>query len=224
MIYALTGFVVGLLIPYMARRFAKSMPSAPTYALYNLIKPVKTTRKVKFSTRYRQLKKRYLARSMFCAVITAALSMAAFYRFGEAGIGWYLGFVWVLLLLAEVDFKTLILPDVLTIPLLICGFMFAAFAGTPLSPQESALAALAGYVLPVTATLLMLWRSSEAFGFGDIKLLSAIGAWLGVENVIYTILLSCVVFGIYAALRRERAGAFGPALAVSAIIILLFFN
>ncbi len=148
MIYALTGFVVGLLIPYMARRFAKSMPSAPTYALYNLIKPVKTTRKVKFSTRYKQLKKRYLVRSVFCAVITAALSAAAVYRFGETGIGWYLGFVWVLLLLAEVDFKTLILPDVLTIPLLICGFMFAAFAGTALSPQESALAALAGYVLP----------------------------------------------------------------------------
>lgn len=74
----------------------------------------------------------------------------------------------------------------------------------------------------VVATLLMLWRSVDAFGGGDIKLLSAIGAWLGLEGVIYTILLSCLVFGLYSAVRRQRAGAFGPSLSVSAVIILLW--
>ena len=122
----------------------------------------------------------------------------------------------------EIDLKMLLLPDILTIPLLIGGFVFAAFFGVNVSAEESAAAAMAGYVLPVVATLLMLWRSVDAFGGGDIKLLSAIGAWLGLEGVIYTILLSCLVFGLYSAVRRQRAGAFGPSLSVSAVIILLW--
>ena len=222
MIYAVYGFVAGFLIPYMSRRFAKFMPATPAYALYRLGKPNKTARKVKFSTRYKQLKRKYLSRSLVYGALSALLSLLAFWRLGEEHLFWYLAFVWILLLLAEIDLKMLLLPDILTIPLLIGGFVFAAFFGVNVSAEESAAAAMAGYVLPVVATLLMLWRSVDAFGGGDIKLLSAIGAWLGLEGVIYTILLSCLVFGLYSAVRRQRAGAFGPSLSVSAVIILLW--
>lgn len=222
MIYAVYGFVAGFLIPYMSRRFAKFMPATPAYALYRLGKPNKTARKVKFSTRYKQLKRKYLSRSLVYGALSALLSLLAFWRLGEEHLFWYLTFVWILLLLAEIDLKMLLLPDILTIPLLIGGFVFAAFFGVNVSAEESAAAAMAGYVLPVAATLLMLWRSVDAFGGGDIKLLSAIGAWLGLEGVIYTILLSCLVFGLYSAVRRQRAGAFGPSLSVSAVIILLW--
>lgn len=184
--------------------------------------PTKTARKVKFSTRYKQLKRKYLSRSLVYGALSALLSLLAFWRLGEEHLFWYLTFVWILLLLAEIDLKMLLLPDILTIPLLIGGFVFAAFFGVNVSAEESAAAAMAGYVLPVVATLLMLWRSVDAFGGGDIKLLSAIGAWLGLEGVIYTILLSCLVFGLYSAVRRQRAGAFGPSLSVSAVIILLW--
>lgn len=61
--------------------------------------------------------------------------------------------------------------------------------------------------------MLMLWRSVDAFGGGDIKLLSAIGAWLGLEGVIYTILLSCLVFGLYSG-RPPSAGGCVRAVAV----------
>jgi len=220
MIYAVYGFVAGFLIPYMSRRFAKFMPATPAYALYRLVKPNKTARK--FSTRYKQLKRKYLSRSLVYGALSALLSLLAFWRLGEEHLFWYLAFVWILLLLAEIDLKMLLLPDILTIPLLIGGFVFAAFFGVNVSAEESAAAAMAGYVLPVVATLLMLWRSVDAFGGGDIKLLSAIGAWLGLEGVIYTILLSCLVFGLYSAVRRQRAGAFGPSLSVSAVIILLW--
>ena len=222
MIYAVYGFVAGFLIPYMSRRFAKFMPATPAYALYRLVNPNKTARKVKFSTRYKQLKRKYLSRSLVYGALSALLSLLAFWRLGEEHLFWYLTFVWILLLLAEIDLKMLLLPDILTIPLLIGGFVFAAFFGVNVSAEESAAAAMAGYVLPVAATLLMLWRSVDAFGGGDIKLLSAIGAWLGLEGVIYTILLSCLVFGLYSAVRRQRAGAFGPSLSVSAVIILLW--
>lgn len=182
MIYAVYGFVAGFLIPYMSRRFAKFMPATPAYALYRLVKPNKTARKVKFSTRYKQLKRKYLSRSLVYGALSALLSLLAFWRLGEEHLFWYLTFVWILLLLAEIDLKMLLLPDILTIPLLIGGFVFAAFFGVNVSAEESAAAAMAGYVLPVVATLLMLWRSVDAFGGGDIKLLSAIGAWLGLEG------------------------------------------
>lgn len=127
MIYAVYGFVAGFLIPYMSRRFAKFMPATPAYALYRLVKPNKTARKVKFSTRYKQLKRKYLSRSLVYGALSALLSLLAFWRLGEEHLFWYLAFVWILLLLAEIDLKMLLLPDILTIPLLIGGFVFAAF-------------------------------------------------------------------------------------------------
>ena len=91
-------------------------------------------------------------------------------------------------------------------------------------PAESSIGAAAGYVLPVFASLFLVWKHKDVFGGGDIKLLSAAGAWLGVELLLYVILLSCLVFGIYALIRRQRAGAFGPAIAISAIIVAFCFN
>ena len=220
MIYVLAGFIFGLLVPYMSRRFAKFMPATPAYALYRLVKPNKIAKKAKLDNRYKKLRNKYFARSLVYAFINALFSALIYYKF-ENDTGWYLGFAWVLLLLTEIDFKMFLLPDILTIPLLISGFVFASFENEYISAAESSLAAAAGYVLPVVATLLMLWRSVDAFGGGDIKLLAAIGAWLGVDGVIYTILLSCLVFGIYSLIRKQNSGAFGPALAVSAIVMLL---
>ena len=141
MIYAVYGFVAGFLIPYMSRRFAKFMPATPAYALYRLVKPNTTARKVKFSTRYKQLKRKYLSRSLVYGALSALLSLLAFWRLGEEHLFWYLTFVWILLLLAEIDLKMLLLPDILTIPLLIGGFVFAAFFGVNVSAEESAAAA-----------------------------------------------------------------------------------
>ncbi len=222
MIYGIYAFLAGLLIPYMARRFAKFMPATPAYALYRLIKPNKISAKVKFSTKYKQLKKKYLTRSLVYGFLMGILSLLSYFRLGEEHLIWYLFFIFILLLLAEIDFKMLLLPDILTIPLLITGFVFAAFIGTHISAEESACAAMAGYIIPVIATLMMLWRSIDAFGGGDIKLLSAIGAWLGLEGIIYTILLSCLLFGLYSIFRHQRVGAFGPSLSISAIIVLLW--
>jgi leader peptidase (prepilin peptidase)/N-methyltransferase len=116
-----------------------------------------------------------------------------------------------------------LLPDILTVPLLVVGYAFAAFVGVWVCPAESAFGALVGYVMPVVATLILVWKDKDMFGGGDIKLLTAIGAWVGAEKLIYIILLSVFVFGLYALFRRQRSGAFGPAIAVSAIIIAFYF-
>ena len=226
MSYIFWGFLFGVLIPYMARRFAKFMPATAAYALYRLLWPVKTE--------YHQLKQANhpnnknmssnLNKKKEYRNITAAISYAAYWQFGAAHLWWYLAFIWILLLLTEIDYKTMYLPDILTFPLLLAGFLYAVLVGVWVGPAESSIGAAAGYVLPVLASLFLVWKHKDVFGGGDIKLLSAAGAWLGVELLLYVILLSCLVFGIYALIRRQRAGAFGPAIAISAIIVAFCFN
>jgi len=219
MIYIFSGLFFGLFVPYMARRFSKFMPATPAYALYRLIKPNKIS--AGKNAKYYKLRTAYMFRSIMYALIGAALSSAVWLKFGEDEIWWRLGFVWSLLLLAEIDLKTFLLPDIITFPLLMCGFAFAALHSSDLSPIESSIAALTGYIIPIIAALCLLWRSHDAFGGGDIKLLAAIGAWLGVESLLYTILLSCLLFGIYSLIKRKRNGAFGPSLAAAAVIVRL---
>lgn len=231
MIYAIYGLVFGFFIPYMARRFAKFMPATPGYALYRLIWPVKrvSCRKRRNNILYGKLMRRYLMRSVGWAIVSSAVSYCAFAVFNGINTGWYLALIWPLLLMYEIDERMLILPDMLTVPLLITGFLFMAMQGCeswsyPASPSVlSGLGAAAGYILPVIASLFLVKKYPLAFGGGDIKLMAACGAWIGIGSVPYLILISSAVFAIFSIIRRQRAGAFGPAIVI-ATLTLVFFN
>lgn len=219
MLYALSGFVFGLFIPYTARRFAKFMPASFAFALWQIVKPSKNARRIKKSPFYQT----YLWRSLISGLLTAALSYLFYDRFGADNICWKLAFLWILLLLAEIDWRMFLLPDILTVPLLILGFFAAAWnIGFTIAP-DSALGAAVGYFLPSLAALALVWKNRDAFGGGDIKLLAAIGAWLGLEGLLYTIALAATGQLVIALLRRQKAIAFGPALAFAAIIIAICF-
>lgn len=138
--YAVYGFVFGMLIPYMARRFSKFMPATMAYAVYRLVKPNQTVSKQKRAEnpRYGKLVRRYLMRSVGWGILAAALSYLALHKFGSQYIGWHLAFIWILLLLTEIDNRMQLLPDILTVPLLLLGFAYAAFTGSWVVPAESA--------------------------------------------------------------------------------------
>ncbi len=224
MFYALIGFVLGCFIPYMARRFAKFMPATFAYALVEIFRVGKRLSAAKRQDeRYRKLKNKFFWRSVVCGVVTSALFFAAFLRFGEYGIYWHLFFIWSLLLMTEIDWRMFLLPDILTIPLLIIGFVYASFIADWTFAADSALGAAVGYFMPVLATLLLVWKNKDMFGGGDIKLLAAIGAWFGVEKLIYAILLSVFLFALQSVFLRQRSGAYGPSAAISAIIIAFYF-
>ena len=123
MSYIFWGFLFGVLIPYMARRFAKFMPATAAYALYRLLWPVKTVsdERKRANPAYQKLMSAYVMRSLGYGIITAAISYAAYWQFGAAHLWWYLAFIWILLLLTEIDYKTMYLPDILTFPLLLAG-------------------------------------------------------------------------------------------------------
>ena len=215
--YILSGFLYGIMIPYMARRFAKFMPATPAYALWQLIKYNKFMPQLYFTKQF----KRFCWRSFMSGVITSALTFLFIAKMGLNGIGWNIFYLWILLLLAEIDWRMFLLPDILTVPLLIGGFAYSVLGSGWIVGAESALGAIIGYLLPVLVSFLLLHRCKDAFGGGDIKLLAAIGSWVGVEPLLYVIAGASILMLFYTLLRRRRVVAFGPALALSSIVVAL---
>ena len=140
---------------------------------------------------------------------------------------WIVFFILILLLLTEIDKRIQYLPDILTSPLLISGFLYAVFSGQLLEPfaaANSALGAAFGYIIPVIASLLLIKKHPDNMGGGDIKTLAAIGAWLGLTNITYVILLSCPIFAVSCFINKQRQGAFGPSIVLAALVILFILE
>jgi len=142
-------------------------------------------------------------------------------------------FVWVftlaLITLTFIDLDTQLLPDDITLPLLWLGLLFNLNGGfTDL--KSAVIGAMAGYlILWSVYWLFKLVTGKEGMGFGDFKLLAAIGAWFGWQLLPAVILLSSVVgavIGIGLILFRGKEGGtaipFGPFLALGGIAALFF--
>lgn len=228
--YIICGFVFGCLIPYLARRIGKLMPATMGYILLKVFIPTHymSWKKLKENQAYMNLFKRYLMRSLGWGIFTSAATYLFALNFDSGFMGWYICFLWILLLLVEFDKRFMLLPDILTLPLLVLGFAYAAQHGTWLATvdlgfmsyeQNSVIGAIAGYLIPVVASMFIVWKYPDAFGGGDIKLLCAIGAWVGAEIIAYIILGSCAIFALSCLINRKRIGPFGPSIVYAALIV-----
>ena len=137
---------------------------------------------------------------------------------------------WCLLALAMIDFDTTLLPDSLTLPLLWAGLLLALVGLSPVSLADAVAGAAAGYLaLWSVYWLFKLLTGKEGMGYGDFKLLAALGAWLGWQLLPLVILLSslvgAVVGGVLMAtglVHRNQGIPFGPYLAAAGWIALLW--
>jgi leader peptidase (prepilin peptidase)/N-methyltransferase len=170
------------------------------------------------------------ARYPLVEVLGGLLAACAVWRFGATpqGIGACV-FLWSLLALTMIDFDTQLLPDSITLPLLWAGLianLWHTFASLP----DAVIGAVAGYLsLWTIYWLFKLIRGKEGMGYGDFKLLAALGAWLGWQLLPVIVLLSSVVgagIGISLIVFRGRDHsvplAFGPYLAIAGAIALFF--
>jgi leader peptidase (prepilin peptidase) / N-methyltransferase len=180
---------------------------------------------------------RIAARYPLVELATAVLSAAVAWRFGY---GWpalaALIVTWFLIALTFIDVDTQLLPDDLTLPLLWLGLvasLLAPPAGTaslPVDPRSSLIGAAAGYLsLWAIYHLFRLATGKEGMGYGDFKLLAALGAWLGWQMLLPIVLTSALVgamvgIALIALQGRDRAApmAFGPFLAAAGWIMLMF--
>jgi leader peptidase (prepilin peptidase)/N-methyltransferase len=162
--------------------------------------------------------------------LTAVLSALAAWKFG---FGWAafgsILLIWGLIALAFIDLDTTLLPDDITLPLLWLGLLFNLF-GIFVSLQSAVIGAMAGYLLLWSVYWLFKFvTGKEGMGFGDFKLLAAIGAWLGWEQLPVTILLSSVVGAligismvIFVKHDRRIPIPFGPYLAGGGLVAMFF--
>jgi leader peptidase (prepilin peptidase)/N-methyltransferase len=163
-------------------------------------------------------------------ILGGLLAAAAIWRFGPTVQGVAAcGLLWSLLALTMIDFDTQLLPDGITLPLMWGGLivnLWSTFA--PL--HDAVIGAIAGYLsLWSIYWLFKLIRGKEGMGYGDFKLLAALGAWLGWQLLPVIVLLSSVVgafIGITLIVFKGRDHsvplAFGPYLAIAGAIALFF--
>ncbi|MCP5244765.1 MAG: prepilin peptidase [Burkholderiales bacterium] len=154
-------------------------------------------------------------------------------------IAWHFGFgflmiaalifVWALIALAAIDIDTQLLPDDITLPLMWLGLLYNMHDGFT-NLQSAVIGAVAGYLsLWIIYWIFKLATGKEGMGYGDFKLLAAIGAWLGWSLLPLVILLSSLVGAVVgvgliiaAKLNKSVMIPFGPYLAGGALIALFW--
>ncbi|WP_101675908.1 prepilin peptidase [Alloalcanivorax mobilis] len=173
------------------------------------------------------ISKRYPIIELLAALVAALCA----WRFGY---GPWLPFTlfasFTLLALAVIDLDTTLLPDALTYPLLWAGLLAALLDLSPVPLPEAVAGAMAGYLaLWSLYWVFKLVTGKEGMGYGDFKLLAALGAWLGWQYLPLVILLSSVVGLVFALammaggrVKRGQGIPFGPYLAIAGWIALLW--
>jgi leader peptidase (prepilin peptidase)/N-methyltransferase len=163
-------------------------------------------------------------------LLTAALSALVVWQLGSSLQGLAaLVLVWMLIALTFIDIDTQILPDDLSLPLLWMGLLLN-LNGTFVPLTDAVIGAAAGYLsLWCVFWLFRLATGKEGIGYGDFKLLAALGAWLGWTMLPLIVLLSSAIGAIVGLLlillrghHRDKPIPFGPFLALAGLVALLY--
>ncbi|PSU47081.1 prepilin peptidase [Photobacterium frigidiphilum] len=139
-------------------------------------------------------------------------------------------FSFALIALTFIDIDTMLLPDQITLPLMWAGIAASLVGLSPVSLQDAIIGAMVGYLsLWSLFWCFKLITGKEGMGYGDFKLLAALGAWLGWQSLPFVVLLSSLVGAVCGIilLRVQRSDSqtpfsFGPYLAMAGWISILW--
>ncbi len=176
---------------------------------------------------------------------TGLIFATLFLRFGF-NITFFINLILVyfLIIISGIDFKTQLIPDVLSIPLMGIGLITSfinpvlripsyklhVFIGVPIPiPIVHFMSAILGILVGGGLLYFIAWVSRGGMGGGDIKLAAAIGAFFGWENILWTLGVAFFIGGILALIllvsglkKRKDPIPFGPCIALRALIVMSF--
>jgi leader peptidase (prepilin peptidase) / N-methyltransferase len=179
------------------------------------------------------ISRRYPAVELLCGLMTAAVAWRCGYS-SEAACAAVI--TWFLIALAAIDLEHQLLPDLLTLPLLWLGLL-ASLSGwaarghsVPVDPTSAIAGAAIGYLaLWAVYHAFRLATGKEGMGYGDFKLLAALGAWMGWQMLLPIVLIGAGVgalvgMGLIVTRQHERGHPipFGPFLAAAGWVTLLW--
>jgi leader peptidase (prepilin peptidase)/N-methyltransferase len=163
-------------------------------------------------------------------LLAAAAGVVTALNFGVTGKALaIIGLLWVLLTLTVIDLRTQLLPDILTLPLMWAGLLVNTQA--TVAPLSSAVwGAAIGYLcLWIIFHAYKTITGKEGFGYGDFKLLAALGAWLGVGMILPIVLFASLAGSVLGLLmivskrlQPEVPIAFGPYLAMGGVLAVFY--
>ncbi len=224
--FLIYSFIAGFFIPLIAVRLGKILP-APTGTILMQIWHLPRFPKIHNPILTAQLKRKW--GKLFCATFGYGLAYSLLVYYSANFLPtimfpYVCAFMWLVLTLIATDFCCMLLPDCFTIPLLILAFLFSVETKI-IPPLHCLYGAIFSYILITLSTFVLSFFRRDFFGGGDSKMIIAIGAWLGIQGLNYTLLLSFLLFVIYALLKRQKTGPYGPALGCAAIItFLIIYN
>lgn len=167
-------------------------------------------------------------------IVELIAAVAAVVVVAQWGLGWptlaALGLTWTLIAASAIDLEHHLLPDVLTLGLLWAGLLINATVGWFATPTDAIWGAAAGFgVLWLVLNGFALLTGKEGMGGGDLKLLAALGAWLGWSMLPFVLFVASAlgtvvgVLGMVLAQRgRDTPIAFGPHLAFAGWLALIW--
>lgn len=138
-------------------------------------------------------------------------------------------FINALIVIALIDYRHLLIPDMVTLPLIWAGLLWNSSQYGLVGLHDALYGAVAGYLsLWTTYWLYFAIRKREGLGYGDFKLCAALGGWLGWESINFIMLVAPIV-GVFIWLvrrksYREMALPFGPALCCGGMLYLIFME
>ena len=182
----------------------------------------------KCSSCKQKISRRYPGVELFTGLLSALIASGF-------GLSWLtpalLLFTWSLVVLAWIDFDHRMLPDEITIPLLWSGLLFnALLPGLQVSLYDAVLGAIIGYLsLWSFHWIYKLLTGRDGLGYGDFKLMAALGAWMGWQSLLLIIFLSSIAGGLlgilliaFAGKNRQSPIPYGPFLCGAGFIVMVW--
>lgn len=132
--------------------------------------------------------------------------------------------------IAIADLRRRIIPDAYLFPLLIIGLIITAWFSWPISPKIAALGATCGFALSaIVGTIYEKVNQSKTdeknyippIGFGDIKLISVGGLWLGPTGLSIALVISCILGMIWGIIKKQKYIPFAPFFVIGGFLALI---
>ncbi len=229
-------FAIGFLIPVLSRFLMKFYPCSLHSYIGDILKYYFNNKKHKMpynkllkNNKYNYLKKQYFYNKCIWGIIYTCLSITLTYliknHINESYPLILLHiFMFLLLFSANIDNRYRIIPDILTLPMLLIGILISIYCEKYnirntliITPFNSIISSISAYILCFTISLMFYFKSPYSFGGGDVKLLVSIASFTGFENLGKILVISFPLMFIYCKSKKINFAPLAP------FIVIAFF-